>query len=308
MNARWQQAMVLFLVMLTAVWLGWWLPRSAVVALLGVALVLALMVAFMAVEFGLMHAVNRTDPAPRARVTEVVRAWWAELWVAIRVFCWMQPFRHRAVPDWLPPRETGAPPSPQRGVVLLHGFMCNRGLWNDWIPLLTQRGHACVAVNLEPVRGSIHAYEEAVEAAVEAVWRATGRAPVLVGHSMGGLAARAWLHARPGAPDRVHSVITLGTPHRGTWLGQFSGAVNGRQMRLDGPWVQALQAGEPPGLARKFTCWYSNCDNIVFPASAATLPGADNRLIAGVAHVEMVFHPVVLQACLQQIRAEEGRA
>ena len=30
-----------------------------------------------------------------------------------------------------------------------------------------------------------------------------------------------------------------------------------------------------------FTCWYSNSDNIVFPTSVASLPGADNRLAAG---------------------------
>ena len=69
-------------------------------------------------------------------------------------------------------------------------------------------------------------------------------------------------------------------------------------MALDGDWVGNLSGAEPPGRTALFTCWYSNCDNIVFPTSTATLQGADNRLIAGVAHVEMARRPEVLQGCL----------
>jgi triacylglycerol lipase len=94
----------------------------------------------------------------------------------------------------------------------------------------------------------------------------------------------------------VAHVITIGTPHRGTWLARLSRLQNGRQMRLDGEWVAQL-AAQParPGL---FTCWYSNCDNVVFPPAAATLPGADNRLVTNAAHVELAFRPEVMQASL----------
>src|SRR5690606_19880004 len=97
-----------------------------------------------------------------------------------------------------------------------------------------------------------------LEAAVQRVQAATGREPVLICHSMGGLAARAWLRACAG-DGRVQSVVTLGTPHRGTWAGRFSRAVNGQQMALDGDWVGKLSGAEPAGRAERFTCWYSNC-------------------------------------------------
>ena len=45
-------------------------------------------------------------------------------------------------------------------------------------------------------------------------------------------------------------------------------------------------------------CWYTNCDNIVFPPSTATLPGADNRLVRGVAHVQLAFVPEVIERTL----------
>ena len=258
----------------------------------GLAFAALLYLAVMALQFTLMQRVNAADPAPRARFPQVRRAWWAELGVALRVFCWEQPFRSRAEPDWLPTAPTG-----QRGVVLVHGFLCNRALWRLWFAPLRAAGHAYEAVNLEPVFGSIDDYAPTIEAAVQRVEAATGMAPVLICHSMGGLAARAWLRVCAGEP-RVQQVITLGTPHRGTWAGRFSRAANGRQMALDGDWVGNLSGAEPPGRTALFTCWYSNCDNIVFPTSTATLQGADNRLIAGVAHVEMARRPEVLQGCL----------
>jgi pimeloyl-ACP methyl ester carboxylesterase len=185
-------------------------------------------------------------------------------------------------------------------VVLVHGFLCNRGLWLSWMPLLRSRGHAYVAVNLEPVFGSIDAYAATVDEAVRRVTQATGLPPVILAHSMGGLATRAWLRAF-SADARVHRVITLGTPHGGTWLGRWSQATNGRQMQLASPWLQQLQLDEPLTRARLFTCWYSNCDNIVFPARTAALPGARQRFVAGLAHVEMACDQQVMAECLEEL-------
>ncbi|WP_353618825.1 esterase/lipase family protein [Paenacidovorax monticola] len=167
--------------------------------------------------------------------------------------------------------------------------------------VLRERGHAFAAVTLEPAFGSIDSYVAAIDAAVRRVEAATGRAPVLLCHSMGGLAARAWLRAAPQADARAHRVITLGTPHGGTWAARWSHTPNGLQMQQGSEWLRQLARDEPPQRAARFTCWYSNCDNIVFPASTARLAGADNRFIAGVAHVELAFVPGVVQACLEEI-------
>jgi triacylglycerol lipase len=114
-----------------------------------------------------------------------------------------------------------------------------------------------------------------------------------VAHSMGGLAVRRWLVEQSANAKRVAEVITLGTPHHGTWLGRYALSNNARQMRLASPWQKALQQRElgEQGAAVRFTCFYSHCDNIVFPASTATLAGANNQHLRGVAHVRMVDHP-----------------
>lgn len=177
--------------------------------------------------------------------------------------------------------------------MFVHGFVCNRGFWTPWLRQARARGHAFVAVNLEPVFCSIDDYCDIIDRAVQAVTGATGRPPLLVCHSMGGLAARAWLRRCKGLA-RVAHVVTIGTPHRGTWLARFSRLENGRQMRVGCDWIAALSVPGPDE-TRSFTCWYSNCDNVVFPPSTATLRGADNRLLEGAAHVDLAFRPAVVE-------------
>jgi triacylglycerol esterase/lipase EstA (alpha/beta hydrolase family) len=177
-------------------------------------------------------------------------------------------------------------------VLLVHGFVCNRGLWNPWLRELRAAQVPAIAVNLEPVFGSIDAYIPILEAAVRRLELATGLEPVIVAHSMGGLATRAWL-ASAGNDARVHRVITLGTPHHGTWMARYAATLNSRQMQQLGPWLTQLAAREPAARYARFTCFYGHCDNIVFPPSTATLPGADNRHLEAVAHVHMTYQPSV---------------
>jgi pimeloyl-ACP methyl ester carboxylesterase len=296
--ARMQQAITLTLLAAGGAWLAWFWKDSHVVAVAGFVAIVLSYAFFLAIEFAALRFAGRSDPAPRATWGELARAWLGETTTAPRVFCWRQPFRWRAIPDRLA-SQAGS----RRGVVFIHGFVCNRGFWNPWMQELQARGHCFAAVNLEPVFGSIDDYIAIIDAAVVRVTTATGMPPVLVCHSMGGLAARAWLRARD-ARQRVHRVITIGSPHHGTWLARFSRLPNGMQMAQQGRWLRALEQSEDSALHARFTCWYSNCDNIVFPASTATLAGADNRLVRGVAHVQLAFRPEVMSASFDLIASD----
>lgn len=266
----------------------------------GVVLLLGGYALVLALELLAVDRVHGADPAPHPRWAELAGAWWQETRMAPQVFAWRQPFVWRRWPDTLAATVCSA--SGGGAVVFIHGFVCNRGFWHPWMRELRRLGVPYVSVNLEPVFGSIDDYVPLIEQAVQRVEALGGRAPQLVCHSMGGLAARAWLAADGANPARVQRVLTIGSPHHGTWLGQFSHLPNGRQMRLNSPWLQALANNEAQHASeatyQTFICWYSNTDNIVFPASTATLPGADNRLVPGAAHVAMAFHPKVMRESL----------
>ena len=287
-------------ILLAATALGWLVyfgSASPWLALGGFLLIAMGYTGFLAIEFGALRFVHQSDPAPQPTWKELLGAWWGETKTAPQVFCWRQPFRTHAVPDQL--TAPAAAPG-RRGVVFVHGFFCNRGLWTPWLKRLQGSGHAFVALSMEPIFGSIDDYAPQIDHAVQQVTQATGLAPLLVCHSMGGLAVRAWLKIMR-AEERVHRVVTIGTPHRGTWLARFGYGPNNLQMRLLSDWNAQLDHGMPEGRHALFTCWYSNCDNIVFPASTATLPGAENRLVRGTAHVQLAFLPEVVDETLAMI-------
>ena len=290
MLARFQQVTTLSLLLAALAWAAWqgshgrpgWAAAGALLILLGYAVVLGL-------EFVLLAFVRTGDPAPRASASQLLRAWWGEATSAPTVFCWRQPFRSQAEPDHLPADARGRTPC-----LLVHGFVCNRGFWNPWLRRLRAAGVPFIAVNLEPVFGSVDDYVAILDAAAARLRDATGRAPFVIAHSMGGLAVRAWRQQR--AAEVAH-VVTIGTPHHGTWLARFGLTANGRQMRQRSRWLEGLVGAEGRRYEH-FTCFYSHCDNIVFPPSTATLPGADNRHVAGSAHVHLAFQEVVVTETL----------
>lgn len=292
--ARLQQALVVLGALASAVsalWLWWaWALVLPAIGWTGYA-------ASLAIEFLWAARVGRAEgePLPAERAVWM-RAWWQECGWGPRVFAWWQPFRWRACPD------TAEVVAGRTAVVLVHGFVCNRGFWMPWMRRLRQVGRPYVSVSLEPLTGSLDAYVPQIEVAVQKAERLTGRPPLLVGHSMGGLAIRAWLASTPAAQTRVARVLTIGSPHHGTWLARFSRTVNGRQMQRGSKCLQALAARERQQHAEPygcFICWYADTDNVVFPVRTATLPGADNRLVSGAPHVGLAFHPVVVGAALQ---------
>ena len=252
-------------------------------------------------EFGLLVLYGVDSTVRRPSWSQLVRAWATEVTYALRVFGWRQPWRSDSVGDWVPSAR-------RCGVVLVHGFFCNRGFWNPWMVRLRAIDIPYVAVNLGPPFGSIDDHAERIESAVRRVTEATGQPPFVVAHSMGGLAVRAWL-ARSDV-SRVRRIFTLGTPHRGTWLARFSLTPSGKQMRIGSRWLDDLAKLEATrNAASQFVCYYSNCDNIVFPASLATLPGAERRHVEGLAHVHMAFDSLVMDKVIAEIKGleETGR-
>lgn len=299
MLARLQRLITLGWLACAVLWATyWWNQGRPVIGVFGALAILCIHAVVLALELVLVSYVNRNDPAPSAPATRLLRAWSGEVVAAPRVFCWRQPFRSNRLADHVPAGARG-----RRGVVLVHGFVCNRGLWNPWMRLLRANDVPYVAVNLEPVFGSIDAYPPIIEAAMRRLEQATGRAPLIVAHSMGGLAVRAWMDHH-GADARVSRVITIAAPHSGTWLARFGVTPNTRQMRLRSAWLQRLAAHEPASRYSRFVCYYSHCDNVVFPASTATLSGADNRHVPGVAHVDLANHKEIWGAVLAALQGE----
>lgn len=284
MLARAQKIITCLLFSVAFIWAGYFVgigqPALGGIGALFIVLGYA---ALLGAEFVLLYFAHGAESSLRPQGGQLLQAWWGEVICTPKVFFWRQPFRSNVELDNL---QRG--PDRQHGVVLVHGLLCNRGFWNPWMQELRTRQVPFIAVNLEPVFGSIDDYPLIIEAAVARLEHVTAMPVVLVGHSMGGLAIRAWL-ARFRSDARTHRVITIGSPHQGTRLANFSLATNARQMRLHSLCLDQLARQETSARRARFTCFFGHCDNIVMPVVSATLPGAENRHLPATAHVQMAF-------------------
>lgn len=304
MVARLLSALLLGLAALTALAAAMaWTAERPGLALLALALPALLLLGTFALEGALLLHHHRDDPAPRPTLRALVRALVGELAASSPCFGWHQPRAWTREDVHLDAERHAG----RTGVLLVHGYFCNHGFWWRWKPRLRKQDTPFIAVTLEPAFGDIDRTAPVIESAVQRLVAATGRPVLVVAHSMGGLAVRAWWAAHPQTADRhIAHAVTIGTPHRGTALASFAHTRNGRQMQPDGPWLQALASREPPIRRQRFTAFYGHCDNIVFPPARARWEAADNRHLPGVAHVAMADHPAVWAAVQERLQALEA--
>ena len=234
-----------------------------------------------------------------------LRAVAGEFFAGSVIFLLRQPWVFKA-PVLMPAHGDGGQKIP---VVLVHGFLCNHRIWSDVAQALRAQGHSVMAVNLEPVFGSIEGYPAIIEAAVQqACTQSQCTRVVLVGHSMGGIAIRAWIRSYGSA--RAAGVVTLGSPHQGTRMARGAWSLNAQQMAWRSSWLKSLAASETDAVRALFRIAITAQDNIVFPQRAQVLPGIEATVFEGIGHLQMCLaHPVIewVVAQAQHINQQEAR-
>lgn len=239
-------------------------------------------------------------------------AFWGEFKAAVLIFMARQPWphKHATIEQALAPRHDApdhAPIACGLPVLLVHGYICNHRVWDDVASALRQAGHPVLRVDLEPLFTSIDDYAETLEHSLTTLLDQTGaRHAVLVGHSMGGLAIRAWLRAH--GTQRVARIITLGTPHQGTSIARASMTPNGLQMAWHSDWLQALAASESDAKRALMQLAITAQDNVVFPQTAQVLPGAQVTQFEGIGHLQMCLDPAVIDWVCQQAAVTQPAA
>jgi len=239
-----------------------------------------------------------TPPQYQLGPVAAVRMLGEEFGASMLVSSWHMP---RARPHTRIHPDCRTPP-----VLLLHGYGCNSGYWAYLTARLDAAGISHATLDLEPLTGDIDGFADAIEEGATRLRGAAGAQQfIIVGHSMGGLAARAWLRRHGSA--QVARVITLGTPHHGTCLAAFGIGVNAAQMRragIDGPactWLRELAAHEDVATRACITSIYTHHDNIVAPQTSGHLEGARNLELGGVGHVALGRNRRVLALVMDEI-------
>lgn len=122
----------------------------------------------------------------------------------------------------------------------------------------------------------------------------------IIAHSMGGLDSR-WAIEKQGAAQYVDDLITLGTPHQGTYAAYLAYITpGGRNMIPGSEFLTELNDGRlADGVS--YTALWSSCDELILPDEYAKLPPLDSTGVARNTdagchlHIDLVYHREVFE-------------
>lgn len=196
-------------------------------------------------------------------------------------------------------------------ILLLHGMIGNRSSFVVLRRVLRRRGfQRLVTINYQVVTQDIRQAADELGQSIELLCEASGCEQIhVVGHSLGGLIARYYVQRR-GGDARVHTLVTLGSPHQGTRPAGLVPHAVGRQIRPDSDLIQELTL-PAPGCSTRFLAFWCDLDALMIPKRAARIVHHDldarNVFVRGVGHMSLLIDGGVahqIAGALSQIDAD----
>ena len=187
-------------------------------------------------------------------------------------------------------------------VLLLHGVLCNAGVWLRLSRYLKQRGVAGIySLSYGPPLASIETFGDQLAHKIDSVCEATGaRSVMVVSHSMGGLVVRAYI--RKYGMRKLTRVLTIGAPHHGSMHAWLCIGTCLAQMRPGNAWLMALNRERLDPALHIVSLW-SWHDSMVAPQTSSELPGAIDVTLIGVGHNALLGDAEVFERTHAEISA-----
>ena len=200
-------------------------------------------------------------------------------------------------------------------IMLVHGIVDNHSVFALLDRALRRRGFRNLAwfdygLLTRDVRGAA----EDLAGAIEELSAESGYERIhVIGHSLGGLIGRYYVQCL-GGDQRVHSLITLGTPHSGTLLARAGQALP--LVRQLAPGSELLnELAEPATCSTRFVAFYSDLDHLVVPSRNARIDHPDlrarNVAVRGVGHLSMPNNGRIafqIASALRELHPHQGSA
>jgi triacylglycerol lipase len=182
---------------------------------------------------------------------------------------------------WLSSAKPGrARPKPVHPVILVPGYRDNARVFQRLTRYLKARHFDVHTLTLRPSDGRLPLNQLAEQVAdyVETTF-APEQVLDFVGFSMGGIVLRYYLQ-RLGGLARADHFITLGSPHRGTWMAYYSSRPGVLQMRPRSPFLLDLAQDEDQLSQIRFISIWTPLDLTIVPSSSSvTSVGQHQRLM-----------------------------
>ena len=183
-----------------------------------------------------------------------------------------------------------------RPVLLVHGLDDTACVFDTMNTYLGHRGWSVYRCDLHPSNGTVPLEQLAYQLAAYIDDRLPASEPFdLVGFSMGGIISRYYVQ-RLGGLARVHRLITIASPHRGTWTGYLRWNVGCSQMRPDSQFLKDLNQDWHCLEQVRFVSLWTPLDLMIIPAESSVIPVGEHRSFPIPLHPWMLTDPRCLDA------------
>lgn len=154
---------------------------------------------------------------------------------------------------------------------------------------LKKSGWQVEGINLFPNFATAEEQAQKIQARVEDMKARYGVSQVeLVVHSFGGIISRYYIQQLGGTAD-VRNLVTIATPHHGTYVAYFGPGKSADQLKYNSPFIQALNARGYAYPPVKYTSIWSNVDEIVIPQRSAVMPDSTVHQVPWTGHLSILF-------------------
>ncbi len=195
------------------------------------------------------------------------------------------------------PPKAAAAGGPKDLVVFLHGFCASPGVFRPFRERLARDGIASASF--------IHLPGTSVTGIAKKLADLVATIPEdirvhIVGHSLGGLAAR-WYVQELGGEHRVSRTMSLGSPFGGTEVARRFPIFVGKDLQRDGAFLTQLRA-RAQAVSTPHVSFVGSRDSVVIPIEGALLAGYPLVVRPNVGHNAMLYDPPTMDAVVELVR------
>ncbi|WP_071517320.1 triacylglycerol lipase [Geitlerinema sp. PCC 9228] len=189
-------------------------------------------------------------------------------------------------------------------VLLVHGIDDTAAVFQTMSAYLQAQGWSTYSPSLTPNNGDAGLERLAQQVSSYIKTHFPQDQPIdIVGFSMGGIVSRYYIQYLGGI-HRVQRLVTISSPHQGTWLAYLRQNQGAAQMRPNSEFLQALNQRMDMLKAIQFTSIWTPLDLTIIPANSSQMPLGEEVQIPVPLHPWMIRDRRSLQAVASALQVQ----
>ncbi len=205
------------------------------------------------------------------------------------------------------PQASAGSGAPARHVILVHGIYDTAWTLRKLDRSLTDAGFITHVAAFSPNSASVPLEDSSrqIQVQIDTDLPPDARYSI-VAFSMGGLVVRHYAQ-RLADPTRIDTLLTIATPHRGTWLAHLGFHPGVRQMRPGSPFLRDLDSDVARFSSINWVTIRTPLDLMILPSGSSKLSWAENHAYPVLVHPLLVWDNRVIEQTIQSLNRSPAR-